>query len=91
MAKQIKGERNTVKKSLVLFVLLWGFNIVWAKLEKPDIPPTTPYDPRDPDQDPAPIPLPPDTSRQPQAPVREPDQPTPITEPSTPEPTRLRQ
>ena len=59
-------------------------------VEKPEIAPQTPYDPGDPDQDPAPIPLPPDTNPQPQAPVREPDQPPPIVEPSTPEPTRLR-
>lgn len=57
------------------------------KLENP---PTTPYDPGDPEQEPAPIPLPPDTNPQPAAPVREPDQPLPITDPSTPEPTRLR-
>gem|GEM_PF-1255865 len=56
---------------------------------KPEIPPTTPYDPGDPEQDPEPIPLPPDTHPQPAAPVREPDQPPPITDPSTPEPTRL--
>jgi hypothetical protein len=58
-------------------------------IEKPDIPPTTPYDPSDPAQVPGSIPLPPDTNPQPQAPVREPDQPPPITDPSTPEPTRL--
>ncbi|HKN85152.1 MAG TPA: hypothetical protein VJW17_17025 [Pyrinomonadaceae bacterium] len=57
--------------------------------EKPDIPPTTPYDPGDPDQNPAPVPLPPDSEPQPPAPVREPDQPPPIVDPQTPEPTRL--
>jgi hypothetical protein len=35
------------------------------------------------------VPLPPDTNPQPSAPVREPDQPTPITEPTPSEPTRL--
>lgn len=60
------------------------------KGEKPDIAPTTPYDPSDPDENPDPLPLPPDSNRQPPAPVREPDDPAPITDPSTPEPTRLR-
>jgi len=49
-------------------------------------PPTAPYDPLDPDQDP--IPLPPDTDPEPE-PVREPDQPQPITDPQPSEPTRL--
>ena len=53
-----------------------------------DNPPTTPYDPGDPDETPDPLPLPPDSN--PAAPVREPDEPEPITDPSTPEPTRLR-
>ena len=57
--------------------------------DKPDIPPTTPYDPGDPDQNPAPLPLPPGSNPHPQAPVREPDQPPPLVDPSTPEPTRL--
>jgi hypothetical protein len=48
---------------------------------KPDISPTTPYDPSNPDQTPDPVPLPPDSSPQPQAPVREPDQPPPIVGP----------
>ncbi|HEV8189293.1 MAG TPA: hypothetical protein VGP83_16185 [Pyrinomonadaceae bacterium] len=46
-------------------------------------------DPNDPAQAPGSIPLPPDSNPQPQAPVREPDQPPPITDPTTPEPTRL--
>ena len=58
-------------------------------MNKSDILLTTPYDPGDPDQNPAPVPLPPDSNPQPQAPVREPDQPPPIEDPSTPEPTRL--
>ena len=58
--------------------------------EKPDIPPTTPYDPGDLDEVPETIPLPPDSNPQPRAPVREPDQAPPITDPSSPEPTRLR-
>jgi hypothetical protein len=91
MVKAIEGERNTLKKSFVLFVLLCGLKTFAVTLEKPEIPPTAPYDPSDPEQDPAPIPLPPDTDSQPKAPVREPDQPPPITDPSVPEPTRLRQ
>jgi hypothetical protein len=59
-------------------------------IEKPDIPPTTPYDPADPDQNPEPIPLPPDLDPQPPSPIREPDVPPPITDPSAPEPTRLK-
>ena len=61
------------------------------KREEPDIPPTTPYDPRDPDEHPDPIPLPPDSNPRPAAPVREPDdEPPTIEDPSMPEPTRLR-
>jgi len=37
--------------------------------DKPDIPPTSPYDPSDPAQTPGSIPLPPDANPQPQAPV----------------------
>jgi len=60
-------------------------------IEKPEIPPVTPHDPLEPEiPNPAPIPLPPDTNPQPQAPVREPDAPPPpITDPTPPEPTRL--
>lgn len=89
MKTEIKGERKKLEIFFVLFVLLCGLKTFAAELEKPEIPPTTPYDPSDPDYDPAPIPLPPDTGSQPPAPVREPDQPPPIEDPSTPEPTRL--
>ena len=65
-----------------------GIHLLYLN-EKPDIPPTSPYDPNDPAETPGSIPLPPDSNPQPQAPVREPDQPPPITDPSTPEPTRL--
>jgi hypothetical protein len=58
--------------------------------EKPEVPPTTPYDPSNPDENPSPVPLPPDSNPQPAAPVREPDQPPPITDPQAPEPTRLK-
>lgn len=59
--------------------------------EIPDILPTTPYDPGDPDEDPDDIPLPPDSNPQPRAPIREPDDnPPPIDDPSMPEPKRLR-
>jgi hypothetical protein len=54
--------------------------------DRPTPPPTAPYDPLDPDQDP--IPLPPDSNPEPE-PVREPDQPQPITDPQPSEPTRL--
>ena len=55
---------------------------------KPTPPPTAPYDPLDPDQNPGSKPLPPDTNPEPE-PVREPDPPQPITDPQPPEPTRL--
>jgi hypothetical protein len=54
--------------------------------DRPTPPPTAPYDPFDPDQDP--IPLPPDSNPEPE-PVREPDQPQPMTDPEPSEPTRL--
>jgi hypothetical protein len=56
-------------------------------IDKPEIPPQTPYDPNDPK--PQPVPLPPDSNPQPPAPVKEPGQPQPITDPTPPEPTRL--
>jgi hypothetical protein len=56
--------------------------------EKPTRPPTAPYDPLEPDQNPGSIPLPPDTNPEPE-PVREPESPQPITDPQPPEPTRL--
>jgi len=68
-------------------ILSKGFLTLQQFKDKPDISPTTPYDPSDPAQTPDPVPLPPDSN--PPAPVREPDQPPPITDPSTPEPTRL--
>jgi hypothetical protein len=55
---------------------------------KPKPPPTSPYDPLDPDQNPESIPLPPDTNPEP-APVREPEPAQPIIDPQPVEPTRL--
>ena len=52
--------------------------------------PPDPEVPEPPDDDLDPLPLPPDSNPQP-APVREPDDnPPPITDPSEPEPTRVR-
>ena len=59
-------------------------------IEKPKVPPTTSYDPLDPEEPtPTPVPLPPDSNPQPNAPVREPDQPLPVLDPQPSEPTRL--
>ncbi len=71
------------------FRALKTINNVFDSTNKPDIPPTTPYDPLDPDHLPDSIPLPPDSLPQPREPVREPEQPEPITDPEPREPTRL--
>ena len=56
----------------------------------PDLPPTHPNDPLRPDpSNTDPVPLPPDTERQPPAPVREPDMGPPAGDPQPTEPTRL--
>jgi len=61
-----------------------------TETDKPKPPPTSPYDPLDPDQNPESIPLPPDVNPEPE-PVREPEpeQPQPIIDPQPTEPTRL--
>jgi len=58
-------------------------------IDKPNLPPTSPHDPLDPERDPSIIPLPPDTNPQPREPVREPDDPVPVVDPEPREPTRL--
>jgi len=64
-------------------------NYTIKSAEKTTPPPSTPYDPLDPDQTPESIPLPPDSNPQPREPVREPGQPEPIKDPDPPQPTRL--
>jgi hypothetical protein len=59
------------------------------KSEKPEPPPTTPYDPLSDEPEPTPLPVPPDSDPHPPAPVREPERPVPITDPEPPQPTRL--
>lgn len=53
--------------------------------DQPDIPPTVPHDPAQPE----PLPLPPDVDPSPAAPVREPDVPPPAGDPPSTEPMRL--
>jgi hypothetical protein len=57
--------------------------------EKPQTPPKTQYDPLEPDEPVPGIPLPPDSSPQPPAPITEPGQPEPIKDPTPTGPTRL--
>jgi hypothetical protein len=56
--------------------------------DKPSVPPAAPYDPLNPEEPtPNQLPIPPDSN--PKAPVREPEQPLPVSHPQPPEPTRL--
>jgi hypothetical protein len=57
--------------------------------KQPELPPTAPHDPVQPDPSkPEPLPLPPD-SPTPQSPVREPDPVQPVGDPTPQEPPRL--
>ncbi len=63
-------------------------NETWRPDERPDFPPTSPYDPLNPDEPSEPLPLPPDVQPQPEVPGREPDIP-PVGDPPNNEPRRL--
>jgi hypothetical protein len=58
-------------------------------VKQPELPPTAPHDPLQPDpSQPEPLPLPPDHPS-PSAPIGEPDTPQPAGDPVSPEPPRI--